>query len=462
MESAGRRHRKAATATPTPAAAADVDMEQPIHPSLRGNGSKGSKRQRGSLIPRFTIDLSQPPEHRYDHVAPRVMSRVDAADLPKLFDELVGALAGTAALGRLLVRAAALLLRRVYDATETAELRGIAACSGIALHVLVAFNVLLDVLLGCTSCGLRVLESDMDADGGSAEGQQQQQWPKSSRMLHFRTLDWGMDELRKLAVELDYVAAPGGPVVATVVTYFGFVGVLTGVRKGLSMSLNFRPRHDGSTWRKRLGFRWHQTMVVLGFRPAISSVLRSILFEHVADIDAAPAEPTGGHDHLDASRTEEQDHMAATLSKLSTSRSTAAYLIFCTPQKVYVVEKDHKSARIRESDTYLTAYNHDGSDEADPAQLAQAAAELAAADAPIGMEDLVKYSLDRKTHLDKLWRRREDRCTARYQRTDHAVRLEDALYFVRDKEISNDETHYAVLMDPYRGKILWRRLYDTE
>ncbi len=38
-----------------------------------------------------------------------------------------------------------------------------------------------------------------------------------SRMVHFRTLDWDMDELRPLVVELEFVRFAGGPVVARTV-----------------------------------------------------------------------------------------------------------------------------------------------------------------------------------------------------------------------------------------------------
>lgn len=49
------------------------------------------------------------------------------------------------------------------------------------MHLLVAFNVLLDLFMGCTSGGAKLSVED--------------------RMLHFRTLDWGMDPLRKVIVQ---------------------------------------------------------------------------------------------------------------------------------------------------------------------------------------------------------------------------------------------------------------------
>lgn len=53
------------------------------------------------------------------------------------------------------------------------------------------------------------------------------------RLLHFRTLDWGMDELRDLLVVLEFVdTSTDDPehVIARSITYAGFVGTLTAVR----------------------------------------------------------------------------------------------------------------------------------------------------------------------------------------------------------------------------------------
>jgi len=47
------------------------------------------------------------------------------------------------------------------------------------------------------------------------------------KMLGFRMLDWGMDVLRRLIVQLEFVNEQGGSVVARSITY---VGVLMGVR----------------------------------------------------------------------------------------------------------------------------------------------------------------------------------------------------------------------------------------
>ncbi|KAF4992503.1 hypothetical protein FDECE_13692 [Fusarium decemcellulare] len=403
----------------------------------------------GVTIPKFVVDLSKPPEDRYAHIVPHFQNAVESCNLPDLFDELLHDLAGNT-LGKALAAVSRVLMRRVYVSEESAELKGISKAMGIPMHIMVAFNVLLDLLLGCTSGGARTIDPNSYSS------------PWATRILHFRTLDWGMDRLRRIVVELDFVRHAGGPVVATTVTYLGYVGVLTGVRKGLSMSLNFRPYHARETLRERVAFRWHQAMVVLGYRQSISSVLRGFLLDPLpgdkTDLQRGKLPVDADVDLSDA----QGPHIQDILTTLSTSRSTAAYLIFCLPEKIYIVEKDHKKASIRESDTFLTAYNHDARDEADPSQLQQAAQDLAAGEDATGMADLVAYSVERKNHLDELWQKRVRACKRRHKQEGQVVTLRDVIQFLKDDEISNDETHYAVIMDPTDGKVIWRKLYESD
>ncbi|KPM42792.1 hypothetical protein AK830_g3751 [Neonectria ditissima] len=401
---------------------------------------------RGEEIPKLTIDLSQPPRNRYDHIIPHFREVVEHCDLPRLFYDILDNLAGET-LGKCLGVAARVALRRLYKGEESAEIAGISKAIGVPMHILVALNVLLDLLLGCTSGGVRVNPNGTDSD-------------QKTRMLHFRTLDWGMDPLRKIVVELDFVRSPGGPVVATTVTYLGYVGVLTGVRKGLSMSLNFRPYHDQTTLRARAAFRWQQAMVLLGFRQSISSVLRGFLLD--APRSDGGESRKGPTVEQASERTEElqESDIAAILDTLSSSPSTAAYLILCTADRVFVVEKDHRRASIRTSDIFLTAYNHDATDETNPAHLQQAASELAKTET--GMADIVEFSLDRKKRMDEMWKKGVRAGRRRRRKQANAVTLEDVKQFVGDSEISNEETHYAVIMDPGAGEVIWRTAYEVE
>ncbi|KAI5460406.1 hypothetical protein BGZ63DRAFT_247059 [Mariannaea sp. PMI_226] len=392
-------------------------------------------------IPKFVVDLSMPPQSRYDHIIPHFQSQIEDCDLTTVFYDLLELLAGRI-LGKCLRVASHLALRRLHNAEESAELAGISKATSIPIHVLVAFNVLLDLLLGCTSGGVRTIDPTTDA------------LDQKPRILHYRTLDWGMDQLRNIIVELDFVRYTGGPVVATTVGYLGYVGVLTGVRRGLSMSLNFRPYHSRKGFKQRFSFRWHQVMVVLGFRQSVSSVLRDVL------LGTGLQQRSGRRKEKDGEANPHELDVSAVISDQATSSSTAAYIIFCTPDRVFIVEKDHRTALVRESDTFLTAYNHDAIDEENPKSQPEASGECTQTETAIGMSEIIKFSLDRKSHLDEMWQRRVAACQHLYETQSQAVTFPDVLLFVKHKKISNDETHYAVIMDPVDGKVIWRRAYD--
>lgn len=158
--------------------------------------------------PTYTIDLSLPPRQRYVELARDFKPRL--RELTSLFDEIIE-LAGIENVER--VRSLARwVLRGVYSKEQTEELRGISKTIDVEMYLLVALNTLLDVLMGCTSGGARTQEGSI------------------SKMLHFRTLDWGMDSLRHIVVNLEFIQSPSSKVIARSVTYVGFVGVLTGVR----------------------------------------------------------------------------------------------------------------------------------------------------------------------------------------------------------------------------------------
>ena len=181
MESSGLRRRTEGVPNPNNAFIKDVS---------------GDASDNGDEPPRYTIDLSLTPRKRYQQMVADFKPQITA--LPILFDEVIEDLRPGLSVER--VRwLARLLLRRVYNKEENEELRGIQETTGVEMYLLVAFNVLLDLFMGCTSGAVRV-----EGDG------------KQSKMLHFRTLDWGMDALRKVIVHLDFVEKPGGEVIVRV------------------------------------------------------------------------------------------------------------------------------------------------------------------------------------------------------------------------------------------------------
>ena len=176
-------------------------------------------------IPKYRIDLSLPPEERYLQLAEDFSTRMQ--EVVPLFDEILETLVSYAILRHLIRFLARIFLWRLYSDEETRELQSIAQAANVDLFYFVALNVALDGLLGCTSGGVLVKPSS---------GKERE---REERMMHFRTLDWGMENLRQLVIVLEFVRSEEDPemVVARSVTYAGFLGVLTGVRYAINFIL---------------------------------------------------------------------------------------------------------------------------------------------------------------------------------------------------------------------------------
>lgn len=353
MESVGLGHHNNASKASTPIPAVGINHDY----DLTGNLSP----------PRYTVDLSLPPRARYQHVVRDFKPQM--SKLPILFDDMVRLLHTNISVQRF-QQLARVFLRHVHNPEETEELRGIQEETGIEMYLLVAFNVLLDLLIGCTSGGARV------SNGRGLK-----------TMLHFRTLDWSMDPLRKVVVHLDFIEKPGGIVLASSITYVGFVGVLTGVRQGLSMSLNFRPNHNRTTGFSNFQFYFHHLLVLLGFRPSISSLLRQIL---LPSLYSSPV--VGSPASLDSIER-----------KLPKTKSTAAYLIFSDGNRTITLEKDHMTAVVKSSDSFIVACNHDASFDHVSKTTAEILDVRLNALKLSGIEDFIEESVDRKRVATDLW-----------------------------------------------------------
>jgi len=384
---------------------------------------------RDNEIPKYTIDLSLPPTERYAHIAREF--KPFAAQLPTLFDELVQETLPTISVTKVR-HLARLTLRRLYDREENEELQGISHIIGIEMWLLVALNVLLDLFMGCSSGGVRV-----DHDG------------RKSRMLHFRTLDWGMDPLRNIIVHLDFVKSPGGEVIGSSLGYFGYVGVLTGVRKGLSLSLNFRPNHNGNSRLENFRFYFHILLVLLGFRQSISSLLRQCLLSPY---------------NVSSTSSLQAQTLESIEQTLPSTATTAAYLIFSNGDRTIVMEKDSRTAVIRSADDFITVTNHDVAEEDRPRSQTVARQDLRTLQI-MGMEEIVEESIFRKKDIAQLW---EDSLgNSKYPKRISSEGLINRQVltavqvgaWLEEYPITNEETHFATVMDPKAGKLVWVRRY---
>ncbi|CAP96544.1 hypothetical protein E8E15_001120 [Penicillium rubens] len=400
--------------------------------------------------PIFRINLSHPPEERYTALAHLYKDRMRS--VTSIFDDVIHNLSPKIPT-KPIHWLARLFLRRLYTDEETAEIHGISRVTGIDLYLLISLNVVLDLLMGCTSGGVRMLDG---------------LW---TRMVHFRTLDWGMDPLRSLIVQLEFVRDDEpDTVLATCITYVGFVGILTGVRKDLSVSLNFRAVHDT---RRDVGFYFNYLLVLLGLRQSITSLLRQFVL---------PMQ--GGSTRLSNTSTLEE-----ILHEVPFLRTTAAYLIFCDGRSIVAMEKDYGTAFWRRSSSFLIKTNHD---EDTTSVMDEAIANdrgytgLRVADGMQSMAEIIEESKARQASMQGKWDRRvRDHGVFQQQlkrrrvkddtlpRSMHlkwkrntkmgwedpesevSVTLGTVLGWLCSDPIVNEDTHYAVLMDPVEGRFIY-------
>jgi hypothetical protein len=313
-----------------------------------------------------------------------------------------------------------------------------------------------------------------------------------------------MEKLRPLIVQLEFVRDDDPEkVLATSVSYAGFVGVLTGVRKDLSMSLNFRPVHDTS---KNFAFYLNHLLVLLGRRPSISSLLRQCLVPSSSNskrLGWVSKLPTLYH----------------IMDDIPSQPTTAAYLIFSDGQRTVTMEKDVKTAITRFDRNFIVVTNNDQDSAAMPSQDAAKDKESSqsrlalVSEEPLSMEELIEDSKERRACMQKKWdhkmkqnqrdrarketreplvdespketntdqpgvrsslrlrqkaaeRQKQANLEIRKLRgdsdgSDKAITPEEALSWLTTFPIVNEDTHYATLMDPSEGTLFWVSLYTS-
>jgi hypothetical protein len=335
------------------------------------------------------------------------------------------------------------------------------------MYLLISFNVILDLLMGCSSGGAAV------RDEGSASG------TTGTKMVHFRTLDWGMDPLRRVLVQLDYVLEPHGDVVASSINYAGFVGVLTGVRKGLSLSLNFRGVHSGSSELvANLKYYGYLALVFLGLRPSISSTLRSYV---VPRVYGKKTDGTSGRDDV-ASLPDYETVVQEMSCSTRPLTSTACYLCFSSGRETTVIEKDLNTAKSHSSTSFTVVTNadaeakeegnrtHDDDDDSDADDDAEPLIEAKpdaheAASPTTALEELLEDANERKACAERNYRKLVRRRAKELQVGDDAEpnialpTVDDIVAMVQKVPTSNECTHFAAVMDPTVGKFAWCRFW---
>ena len=230
---------------------------------------------------------------------------------------------------------------------------------------------------------------------------------------------------------------------ASSITYVGYVGVLTGVRKGLSVSLNFRPTHDASGRFSDFRFYSHHLLVLLGFQPSISSLLRGYLLPPLS------------------SNTSRTDVSALESIKcgLPSVTTTAAYLIFSDGNNTVIIEKDHHAGLVRSADDFIVATNHDTAEKKTTKSLGASHKDSF----KTLLDGIVVESIDRMNFLTELWEKslkRTKRNSSKKASThDQGLTKDNVIPWMGTYPILNEETHFATVMDPKDGKVVWTKRY---
>lgn len=399
----------------------------------------------------YTIDLSLPPAQRYFQVAQDF--KLIIQDLAKLFDELLDQASLPKKAFHFIAKC---ILRKLYSKEQTEELRGIQKVTDVPIYLLVAYNVLLDLFMGCTSGGVIV-----------KEGRERQ-----GRMCHFRTLDWGMPALRKALVHFEFRNGSHGEVIARSINYAGFVGTLTGVRKGLSVSLNFRPYHndDGSKW-ANVKLYSHLLFVLLGWRPSICAHMRDLVLPIEKELKRGRRE-IKKEDH--GSKPDDHEKYNYTYNSPADiaknfpfTPTTAAYLIFCDGAQTLILEKDRITAKPLLSSSFITVTNHDTSYEpsttlsSNTPASATHAAHAKAHQLNTGMDVLVDESMDRKGCMTYAWAARLKALKLKEGEGERGyVGLEQLKEWLLGYPVSNEQTHFVAIMDPTEGNLRWVRCWE--
>ena len=397
----------------------------------------------------YTINLSLPPRERYVLVATEYAHVL--RKMPCLYDEAVQHLRLPTGVFHLLGR---LFLRRLHSDEQTEELRGISEASGVPMYLLVAYNVFLDLLMGCTSGGVMVKDPEAE-----------------TTMMHFRTLDWSMPLLRQAIVQFDFIEGVGGEVIASTIGYVGFVGALTGVRKGLSVSLNFRPYHNArGISGPNIRYYWNTLMVLLGKRPSISTLIRDCLLPR-------SSAPRRRHRLSKKSLQERRDPSSALIPPynasdapniIATMQTSVAYLIFCTSAETIILEKDFHSARILRSSTFISTTNHDVSLEStvNPHAHQNQAVHTQGRNHSFlnaGMQEVLEESIMRKQCLERKWRewtQEQGRKAKRGQNAAVGMSPEKLIKWLKQYPVCNEVTHFVCVMDPAEGMFRWVRAFE--
>ena len=209
-------------------------------------------------LPRFTVDLDQPPEQRWTDIATQYTKELKetVAYFAVTYDELYAMLS---ILGG--------DVDKYIPDSYAGEIKGIASATGITAGEILFINI----IYGLTAFGRKSSSSKSLLGCTSIVSQ-----TESGHILHGRNLDYGISLLRDLAINVDFQVSEVTTFTAT--TFAGYVGVLTG-QKPNSFTISLDERDQGD---------WHGNVIEaqkLGTRGFVSFKIRDLLEDDLSDFE---------------------------------------------------------------------------------------------------------------------------------------------------------------------------------
>ncbi|KAF3940916.1 hypothetical protein ABW19_dt0202229 [Dactylella cylindrospora] len=372
--------------------------------------------------PVFIVDMDLPPRQRYKAIG--IAFKAQLLHLTGIWDEIFTGFPYRGFIEFI----APFILRRVFNSEEQEEIKGLVEATGIPLFLIVAYNSFLDTFMGCTSGAVRLVKDPNGIDGLDED---------RDKMVHFRTLDWGMDELRAVAIQISYHR--GGKIIAQALTYAGFVGTLTGVRKDLSISLNFRPAADENTRTRTI--LYHKLLVILGLRRSISSQLRSFLL------------PEPGKEPIT---------LTEIIKTFPSTPSSISYITLCDGDQAVLLEQDIHHANVTTSNTFLAGTNHDARMERWKASDYKAFTQKQGEETAGITVDLLEDSQHRKKCIRRLYEHATSKRRLRAGAKKHlegGIGIKTVASWLQTWPTMNECTHFSCVMDPKEGEIVWAKNY---
>ncbi|CAE7454240.1 ASAH1 [Symbiodinium natans] len=176
-------------------------------------------------VPRFVVDLDKPPNERWAHIVDPYAQQLRA--VLKQVDDHIEQLNSTAtsvaaSLVSSVLSGAASMNRVMYKD----ELAAIAKQADVPLGKLVAMQLVYEASAHCTSVVLPYDDANLSM-ASAAVGEPDDHATAPLLPAHIRTMDWEMEFLRPLTVEVMFLQHGAPQFLCT--TWVGYVGVLTGM-----------------------------------------------------------------------------------------------------------------------------------------------------------------------------------------------------------------------------------------